>query len=87
MKKVQWMIGAIAVGILAGCASEPDKYDVDEITVESDPAYVYCVEQGHKLERVTENGKRVPYCVLSEQERYTVWDFYEKRNQEENSNG
>lgn len=87
MKKLQWMIGAVAVGILAGCASEPDKYDVDEITVESDPAYVYCVEQGHKLERVTENGKRVPYCVLSEQERYTVWDFYEKRNQEESSNG
>lgn len=84
MKKVQWMIGAVAVGILAGCASEPDKYDVDEITVESDPAYVYCVEQGHKLERVTENGKRVPYCVLSEEERYTVWDFYEKRNQQEN---
>ncbi|GAL32311.1 hemolysin [Vibrio maritimus] len=78
------MIGAVAVGILAGCASEPDKYDVDEITVESDPAYVYCVEQGHKLERVTENGKRVPYCVLSEEERYTVWDFYEKRNQQEN---
>lgn len=84
MKKVQWMIGAVAVGILAGCASEPDKYDVDEITVESDPAYVYCVEQGHKLERVTENGKRVPYCVLSEEERYTVWDFYEKRNQQDN---
>ncbi|WP_112478010.1 DUF333 domain-containing protein [Vibrio variabilis] len=84
MKKVQWMIGAVAVGVLAGCASEPDKYDVDEITVESDPAYVYCVEQGHKLERVTESGKRVPYCVLSEQERYTVWDFYEKRNQQEN---
>jgi putative hemolysin len=78
------MIGAVAVGILAGCASEPDKYDVDEITVESDPAYVYCVEQGHKLERVTENGKRVPYCVISEDERYTVWDFYEKRNQQEN---
>ncbi len=84
MKKVQWMIGAVAVGILAGCASEPDKYDVDEITVESDPAYVYCVEQGHELERVTENGKRVPYCVLSDEERYTVWDFYEKRNQQEN---
>ncbi|MGF1773199.1 putative hemolysin [Vibrio maritimus] len=84
MKKVQWMIGAVAVGILAGCASEPDKYDVDEITVESDPAYVYCVEQGHKLQRVTENGKRVPYCVLSEEERYTVWDFYEKRNQQDN---
>ncbi|MGX9522185.1 putative hemolysin [Vibrio mediterranei] len=85
MKKLQWVIGALAVGVMAGCASEPDKYDVDEITVESDPAYVYCVEQGHKLERFSEEGKRVPYCVISDEERYTVWDYYENRDKEQNN--
>lgn len=83
MKTAKWMIGAIAVGIMAGCASEPDEYDVDEITAISDPAYVYCVEQGNKLARVTENGKRVPYCVISDEEKYTVWDYYENRNKKE----
>ncbi|MFA0087415.1 hemolysin [Vibrio sp. 10N.286.49.C2] len=83
MKKVQWVMATVALGMLAGCASEPDKYDVDEITVISDPAYVYCVEQGNKLARFTENGKRVPYCIISDDEKYTVWDYYENRNKED----
>jgi putative hemolysin len=83
MKTTNWLIGIFAVAALAGCSSEPDKYDVDEIDVVSDPAFIYCVEQGHKLEKFSENGERVTYCVMSEDEKQNVWEYYENRDKQE----
>ncbi|CAH0529702.1 DUF333 domain-containing protein [Vibrio hippocampi] len=85
MKQSVWISAGMAVALLAGCShfqkQEPDEYNVDEIDVISEPAYVYCVSQGHKLERFSEGGKRIPYCIISDDERYTVWEYYENREQ------
>lgn len=88
MKQSLWISMAMAATMLVGCShfqqQEPDVYNVDEIDVISDPAYVYCVSKGHELEQFSEGGQRVPYCVLSDNQRYTVWEYYQNRDNHQN---
>ncbi|USD42905.1 DUF333 domain-containing protein [Vibrio sp. SCSIO 43135] len=83
MKKSYLFASVAAVTVLAGCASEPDEYEVKEYTSVANPAAVYCVQQDGELETVTENNKRVTYCVLSEEERVEQWEYY-RNSQEKN---
>lgn len=76
------MIGVVS---LAGCASEPDEYEVKEYTSMANPAAVYCVQQGGELDTVSENEKRVTYCVLSAEERVEQWEYYRNSQNKEQS--
>lgn len=69
---------------LAGCANEPDEYEVKEYTSLANPAAVYCVQQGGELDTVTENEKRVTYCALQNDERVEQWEYY-RNNHKQNS--
>ncbi|MGY2575514.1 putative hemolysin [Vibrio sp. C8] len=74
----------ISSALLAGCSSsEPDEYDVKEYEATTSPASLYCVQQGGNLEMVSEDKKRVTYCVLSEDEKYEQWEYYENRQEKD----
>lgn len=73
------ILALIGTALLAGCSSEPDEYDVQEYEATTSPASLYCVQQGGTLTMVTEDKKRVTYCVLSEDEKYEQWEYYENR--------
>lgn len=76
MKLTYLLAGLGAVTILAGCAQESDEYEVKEYTSIANPAAVYCVQNNGELETVSEDGKRVTYCVISEQEKTEQWEYY-----------
>ncbi|WP_165314027.1 putative hemolysin [Vibrio ziniensis] len=80
MKKHSIVISAlIGSALLVGCSNEPDEYDVKEYEATTSPASLYCVQQGGTLTMFTENKKRITYCVLSEDEKYEQWEYYENR--------
>ncbi len=70
----------LASVVLVGCSSEPDKYDVKEYDATTNPASLYCVQQGGELEMMSENNKRMTYCVTSEDEKVEQWEYYENRD-------
>lgn len=82
MKRACIVMSVISAAVLAGCANEPDEYEVKEYTSMANPAAVYCVQQGGELETVNENEMRVTYCVLSDDERVEQWEYY--RNSQKN---
>lgn len=69
--------------LLAGCASEPDEYEVKEYTSLANPAAVYCVQQGGELETVSENDQRVTYCLLPNEDRVEQWEYYRNNHTKE----
>mgnify|MGYP005732385771 CR=1 FL=1 len=46
MKKATWVLTSAVAIALAGCASEPDEYEVKGYTSIANPASVYCAQQG-----------------------------------------
>ncbi|MCG9682219.1 DUF333 domain-containing protein [Vibrio sp. Isolate23] len=80
MKEVTWGLILTAIITLAGCAAEPDKYEVKGYTSIANPASVYCVQQGGKLETVSENEQRITYCVLSSEKRVEEWEYYRQNH-------
>jgi len=83
MKKTCFALAVASVVALAGCANEPDEYEVKEYTSMANPAAVYCVQQGGELETVTENEERVTYCQLPNGERVEEWDYYRQNHKEQ----
>ncbi len=77
MKKTSLMMVVAVTAVLAGCST----YDT-EYTPAANPASVYCVRQGGKLEAFTENGGRVTYCVFSDDERVEQWQFYRDNHEQ-----
>ncbi len=77
MNKPSLTMAMAVTALLAGWSS----YDT-EYTSASNPASVYCVQQGGKLEAFTENGGRVTYCVFSEDERVEQWQFYRESHEQ-----
>ncbi len=70
----------LASVVLVGCSSEPDEYEVKEYDATTNPASLYCVQQGGELEMMSENNKRMTYCVTSEDEKVEQWEYYENRD-------
>lgn len=70
------LLGLGLGALVSGCADVQEKYDVGEYTSMSNPASVYCVEQDGELVMVTEAGKRVTYCKISEDEMVEQWEYY-----------
>ena len=84
MKKHSIVISAlIGSALLVGCSNEPDEYAVKEYEATTSPASLYCVQQGGKLEMVTEDAKRVTYCVLSDDEKVEQGEYYENRQEKD----
>ncbi|WP_001044866.1 DUF333 domain-containing protein [Vibrio metoecus] len=81
MNKVALLLASIVgVTLLTGCARQENEYTVKEYTSMANPASVYCVEQGGKLEMVTEDGQRVTYCVTPAGERMEQWEYFRKNH-------
>lgn len=85
MKKLAVLGSMTAALLLVGCASEPDEYEVKEYQMAANPAAVYCVQQDGELETITEDNKRVTYCVLSDEERIEQWEYYRQNHENQNS--
>jgi len=83
MKKTCFAISIASIAVLAGCAAEPDEYEVKGYTSMANPASVYCVQQGGKLETVTENEERLTYCLLPNDERIEEWEYYRQNHKEQ----
>ncbi|WED24484.1 DUF333 domain-containing protein [Vibrio sp. JC009] len=81
MRKLNLLLVLGVIAIFAGCSSEPDKYDVENYDEISDPALLYCVKQGGKLISSSEHGVRKKQCQFSENEKYDVYDYYQKSMQ------
>ncbi|WP_322804321.1 DUF333 domain-containing protein [Vibrio alfacsensis] len=85
MNKTALGTAMAAAIILAGCSTYEGATRSNEYTSAANPAAVYCVQQGGELETVTENGERVTYCLLSENERVEQWEYY-RRNHKQDDN-
>ncbi|KKD00933.1 MULTISPECIES: DUF333 domain-containing protein [Photobacterium] len=72
MNKTYLLACAAAASLLLGCVSQPASEPVGS----ANPAAVYCVQKGGKLDMVTEDGKRVTYCVLSDGRRVEQWQYF-----------
>jgi putative hemolysin len=82
MKKTALVTAVAAAMVLAGCSTYEGATRSNEYTSAANPAAVYCVQQGGELDTVTENGERVTYCLLSENERVEQWEYYRKNHKE-----
>ncbi|NRB67725.1 MAG: DUF333 domain-containing protein [Vibrio sp.] len=85
MKTTTWALISVSALLLAGCANEPDEYEVKGYTSIANPASVFCAKQGGKLETVSENEKRVTYCVLSSDNRIEEWEYYRQHQKSSDS--
>ncbi|APP08484.1 DUF333 domain-containing protein [Vibrio harveyi] len=83
MKKTALVTAVAAAMVLAGCSTYEGATRSNEYTSAANPAAVYCVQQGGELDTVTENGERVTYCLLSENERVEQWEYYRKSHKED----
>ncbi|MBE4125332.1 DUF333 domain-containing protein [Vibrio parahaemolyticus] len=83
MKKTSLMMAmAGTTMVLAGCSTYDGATRSTEYTSVANPAAVYCVQQGGELDTVSENGERVTYCVLSDDERVEQWEYYRNNHKE-----
>ncbi|PIB13405.1 putative hemolysin [Vibrio rotiferianus] len=82
MKKAVLVTAVAAAMVLTGCSTYEGATRSNEYTSAANPAAVYCVQQGGELDTVTENGERVTYCLLSENERVEQWEYYRKNHKE-----
>ncbi|MGR4990565.1 putative hemolysin [Vibrio sp. WZ-1] len=83
MKKTTIVTAVAAAIVLAGCSTYEGATRSNEYASAANPAAVYCVQQGGELETVTENGERVTYCLLSENERVEQWEYFRKNHKQE----
>jgi putative hemolysin len=82
MKKAVLVTAVAAAMVLTGCSTYEGATRSNEYTSAANPAAVYCVQQGGELDTMTENGERVTYCLLSENERVEQWEYYRKNHKE-----
>jgi len=53
-----------------------EKNLVNNISQTANPASVYCVNQGNKLEIRDEDGGQIGYCVSADGQECEEWDFF-----------
>ncbi len=85
MKTLNLLIGLGIATVLTGCSNsgDSDEYAVESYEPVSNRASVYCVRQGGELQAFNEESSRQTYCVLSEDEKYEQWAYY-NNNHEQN---
>ncbi|EHV5555332.1 DUF333 domain-containing protein [Vibrio parahaemolyticus] len=82
MKKTSLMMAMAGTMVLAGCSTYDGATRSTEYTSVANPAAVYCVQQGGELDTVSENGERVTYCVLSDDERVEQREYYRNNHKD-----
>ncbi|HHX8312526.1 TPA: putative hemolysin [Vibrio diabolicus] len=85
MKKTNLMMAMAATLVLAACSTYEGATRSTEYISVANPAAVYCVQQGGELDTVSENGERVTYCVLSDDNRVEQWEYYRDNHKESES--
>ncbi|GAM55275.1 hemolysin protein [Vibrio ishigakensis] len=83
MKKSLLLTVVAGAAILAGCASEPDEYTVEDWDPITSKASMYCVQEGHDITRANENDQRVTYCEISDEEKTEIWEYYYQNHEDE----
>ncbi|MEZ9834503.1 DUF333 domain-containing protein [Vibrio breoganii] len=83
MKKILLLSAMSGAVLLAGCASEPDEYTVEDWDPITSKASMYCVQEDHEILRASEEGKRVTYCEISDDEKYEIWEYYYMNHEDE----
>lgn len=66
----------LALLTLAGCRPHDRQANIAEA---SNPASVYCTQQGGMRDVVREHGINVPYCLFPNGDRVDEWSFYAAR--------
>ncbi|MFK3662033.1 DUF333 domain-containing protein [Scandinavium sp. NPDC088450] len=66
----------LALLTLAGCRPHDRQAN---IAGASNPASVYCTQQGGMRDTVREHGVNVTYCLFPEGNRVDEWTFYRER--------
>lgn len=74
MKKV---IFAVSVLLMAGCSTQSTQNPPPGL---SNPASIYCIKQGGKLDIVKTGNGEVGYCNLPSRERVEEWTLYRRNN-------
>jgi len=74
MKKA---ILTMSVMLAAGCSAQQEQRPVLGM---ANPASVYCVKQGGKLDIVKTDKGEVGYCTLPSGERIEEWALYRRDN-------
>lgn len=62
--------------LLVGCNATLDDYRERSYTSMANPASVYCAQQQGQLQTVTEEGQRITYCVLPNEDRIEQWEYF-----------
>lgn len=63
--------------LIAGCTTQQKKEQVIGL---ANPASVYCINQGGKLDIVNTAQGQVGYCNLASGERVEEWTLYRRNN-------
>lgn len=80
MKKVYLFTGLAATLVMAGCASNGDRYYVANQPAVTEPATIYCVQEGGQLEFATEHGERLTFCKVGDNDRVEQWQYYNEHH-------
>ncbi|MDO6706518.1 DUF333 domain-containing protein [Photobacterium sp. 1_MG-2023] len=76
MNRMHLLAAVAAAVILSGCAGRVAEKPIGL----ANPAAMYCVDKGGKLDMVTEDGQRVTYCVLSDGRRVEEWQYFRENH-------
>ncbi|KOO04533.1 putative hemolysin [Vibrio nereis] len=65
--------------LLVGCNATLEDYQERSYTSMANPASVYCVQQQGQLKTITEEGQRVTYCLLPNNQQVEQWEHFRAR--------
>ncbi|MRS13296.1 DUF333 domain-containing protein [Enterobacteriaceae bacterium RIT691] len=74
MKKVIFALSAL---LMAGCASQSEQNPPPGL---SNPASIYCIQQGGRLDIVKTGAGEVGYCNLPSKQRIEEWELYRSKH-------
>jgi len=69
----------VAVSVLSACASQSEDIAAKPIGM-ANPASVYCLKIGGKLDTVNEKDGQAEYCTLPSGERVEEWTLFRRDN-------
>lgn len=80
MKKVYVFTGLAVSFLVAGCANQGGRYHVANELAVTEPATIYCVQEGGAIEFANEHGERMTYCSFGNNKRVEQWAYYNQHH-------